>query len=411
MGKKRLVMILGAGSSIPCGMPGVGDIDALMCGWAAEYAASRGVPDYFALAWVALTEHSRLGFASARQPVTFERVLSDLVALMHWLRPAPEGGALRALVGAPVLPPNLAFTHPQGFGPSLEVKGMVAHLLARLGREMRARCNALAPDFPELLRWRQVLDGLRDRFEVAIYNLNYDTVALSCWPGASTGFGGDGCFDPASVHRRDWEGLFHLHGSVHFSLADPVGERICWKDDLGGRFIDSDDRSADYGSNDNDFLRSTLVAGGFTLDQLLVEPFHTYRSALVRDAALADAIVIGGYGFTDAHVNRALRGPLLHALGRPPVLVLDWAGERTDPLDFREDRWSHALTQSLHAGGRWVGAGGGVPERPWDLVAQGRCELSVPHRVALWYGGFTGAAPIIGRLAGWLDCGDDGLLG
>lgn len=65
IGKKRPSIILGAGSSIPCGMPSVGDIDELMRGWAAgraKYDDAHGVPDYFALAWEALAQHSQVGF-------------------------------------------------------------------------------------------------------------------------------------------------------------------------------------------------------------------------------------------------------------------------------------------------------------------------------------------------------------
>jgi len=223
--RKRLLLILGAGSSLDCGMPSVGAIDDLMRWWAQSYAARVGSADYFALAWEALERRSAQGFRSGRSPVNFERALSDLVALMHWLRPSPEGSALRHLVGAPAVPP-LSFPHPNGYGPYLDIKAMVAHLLAQLAAEMRARCRRLVADSPGMVAWRAVLDALRARFDVVIYNLNYDTVALSCWPDAFTGFDVDGRFDPGAVYRRDWEGVFHLHGSVHLSLAEPVGERM-----------------------------------------------------------------------------------------------------------------------------------------------------------------------------------------
>ncbi|MPS67222.1 MAG: hypothetical protein E2586_01820 [Novosphingobium sp.] len=186
--KRRLLMILGAGSSVPCGMPSVATIDNLMKGWAKSYARATGAPDYFAQAWEALEQHSRHGFAWDRQVVTFERVLSDLVALMHWLRPPPAGGALRSLIGAPALPPTLTFAHPDNFGPYLDIKATVAHLLDCLAREMRLRCHTLETTQPELLRWRSVLGAMREQFEVVIYNLNYDTVALSCWADVFTGF-------------------------------------------------------------------------------------------------------------------------------------------------------------------------------------------------------------------------------
>lgn len=404
-GKKRLLMILGAGSSLDSGMPSVATIDTLMAGWAGEFAERRSFTNFYGQVWGALERHLATGLQSAREYPNFERALGDLVSLMHWVRPSPEGGALRTLLGQEELPASLSFANLDRYGPYVEIKTMIAYLVACLAAEMRARCLALQPGTRAMVQWRTILEALRARFDVVIYNLNYDTVALSSWPGAFTGFDGEGRFDPAAVHRRAWEGIFHLHGSVHFSLADRLGERIVWRDDLAGRFIDSDDRSADYGSDGKDFLPSTLIAGGFKLDQLLTEPFHTYRAALTRDAALADAILIGGYGFADMHVNRTLRGALAHSQARPPVLVLDWAGAKTDPLDFREDAWARGLMQALYAPGRYVGAGSGAPERPQSLAEQGRCEASATHRVAIWHGGFSAAAALIDRLGDWLHGG------
>ncbi len=407
MMKKRLLMILGAGSSIECGMPSVASIEQEMRKWAASYSAQTGRQNCFEIIWKALEESVAPEFASVSEPVNFERALGELASLMHWVRPSPAGNALRALIGDGALYDALKFSHPSQHGPNIETKSELSHLLARLAEFMREKASSLDKDSENVLRWRSFLNALRARFEVAIYSLNYDNVALSCWPDAFTGFDEHGEFNSASVHGRKWEGLFHLHGSVHFSLRDILGGRICWRDNLSGSFDDCDDRSADEKSDGRFFPSATFIAGGYKLDQLLGEPFSTYHASLVRDTALADAVILGGYGFTDMHVNRALQNVLSVNASRPPVCVLDYALENTDPMDFREDRWARALTRALHAPGPYAAPGHVHPPVPRELAETVNFELSAPHRVAIWHGGFVGAERASGRMLDWLEGGDD----
>jgi hypothetical protein len=98
------------------------------------------------------------------------------------------------------------------------------------------------------------------------------------------------------VHQRgDWGFIYHLHGSVHHSLTGRFGDHIEWRGNLSGHFEDGHQGSAtDERSEGKSFPKTTLIAGGFKLDQLLVEPFHSFHAALVRHVYEADAILIGG---------------------------------------------------------------------------------------------------------------------
>ncbi|EJU09758.1 hypothetical protein LH128_27371, partial [Sphingomonas sp. LH128] len=91
--------------------------------------------------------------------------------------------------------------------------------------------------------------------------------------------------------------------------------------------------------------------------------------------------------------------------------VLDWAHPNTPCLNSREDLWARELKHALYAGGLYVGSGTDIAEPPSLLAGQGRFEVSRAHNVAIWYGGFTGAAGIADRLAHWLDGGDGALRG
>jgi hypothetical protein len=85
--------------------------------------------------------------------------------------------------------------------------------------------------------------------------------------------------------------------------------------------------------------KTTLIGGGFKLDQLLVEPFQSFHAALVRCVYKADAILIGGYGFGDEHVNRALQNRLERNGRRPPIMIFTWP-PKVDPMQLRQDTWS-----------------------------------------------------------------------
>ncbi len=62
------------------------------------------------------------------------------------------------------------------------------------------RSRVLLPQFDYLV--------LRGEFDIGIYNLNYDNVALMAVPRLFTGFDKRGRFDSASVHtRREWNFL------------------------------------------------------------------------------------------------------------------------------------------------------------------------------------------------------------
>src|SRR5262249_7904404 len=124
------------------------------------------------------------------------------------------------------------------------------------------------------------------------------------------------------------------------------------------------------------FPKTTLVAGGFKLDQLLVEPFQSFHAALICCAYEADGIVIGGYGFGDTHVNRALQNPLLRNTTRPPIMLLTWPPPDVDPMEFRQDAWSHALTITLHAPTGYAEPGHQSPPMIDDLVRDGGFEVS-----------------------------------
>ncbi|MHB1957541.1 MAG: SIR2 family protein [Acidobacteriaceae bacterium] len=473
--KKKLLIILGAGSSSAVGLPSVKCLDRHMAQW-----AKCGTTDHFRELWQSAETYYERGPTGTRPALNFEKVLGDIVAMAHWMEPPPWGDTLRQAACCGTPPPHMKFrshkepeeavtavplsgtplvcdesdmlsddcevidessvevnslseVEPAAYGAEHDWRGKYgAHieltveysfLLERLAQHMRAESQRFnLATTSEESKYRKLLGGLRMNFDIGVYNLNYDTAALDALPGAYIGFSETGTFEPRVIHeRKEWDFMYHLHGSVHHSLNRRyVGDQIVWRPSLNGEFFDGPEgRWSEPRSNGIKIPRTTLVAGGFKLDQLLFEPFQSFHASLVRHVHAADAILIGGYGFGDAHINFALRNRLsltqdgLHVQDRPPVMVLTLAGETTPPMRRRDDLWARELGVTLCTGTQghfFVEPGNPSDPIPTELVKRGAFEVDAQHRVAVWYGGFTEAVHRLPGIVGWLDGGADNVL-
>ncbi len=375
--------------------------------WSDVWSRERRLPDYFAAAWRA-AEHYYGAHAGGVHPVAnFETVLAEEIALAHWVAPPPYGNALRGLVAPNQDIAGLAF--PQGpYGGTVAVTDQVTFLLVSLAQHMRRAClSAEYEKNPVFGLYKQLLSSLRASFDVGIFNLNYDNAALTAWPNAFTGFSDAGNFDPEAVHAREaWDFMYQMHGSVHHSFDGPVSDAIRWNGILTGDFNDGDPgRATDTRTDSREFPRTTLVAGGFKLDQLLIEPFQTLYASLVRKVSRADAIIFGGYGFGDEHLNRAFQNHLGRGGIRPPILILTRSPEKTDPMQIRQDSGSLILSHALCAPGHFFvnpAHPAAAPVIP-HLMERDGFEISPQHRVAIWHGGYVEAFRRIDDIKSWLD--------
>jgi hypothetical protein len=125
--KKKLLVILGAGSSISCNMPSVACLDEKMQNWGQAWATAHGSPDYFAALWQDIETCYRGGKHRPPPSVNFEKVLGEMIALFYWMTPPPQGDTLRqtACDGAP--PPRLTFPAPMDYGPVVAVRDQFSH--------------------------------------------------------------------------------------------------------------------------------------------------------------------------------------------------------------------------------------------------------------------------------------------
>lgn len=79
--RPKLLVILGAGSSIPCGMPSVGEIDELMKHWSQEWAAEQSDfnSDVFNLLWTLSERYQGTNHYGIRP--NYEDVLGEMTSL------------------------------------------------------------------------------------------------------------------------------------------------------------------------------------------------------------------------------------------------------------------------------------------------------------------------------------------
>ncbi len=445
--KKKLLVLLGAGSSVEQGFPSTEKLDGEMRGWAREYAKNKGTTDFFGRLWKNRADYSK-GYSQEQRAIfahhtdpNFERVLGDLHALLNGVLPKPHGDPiLRHVARAEVflrlkIAPERRGRGQHGSNKAFyEVEGQLGYLHRKLADKMRRLSNVFEIELAHGMReekfrpYYELFAGLGDAFRLGVYNLNYDPVALHARPKAFVGFDRKtGRFLPADVLGREkWEFIYHLHGSIHHRVR--YGSRVMehhshsakllWHEDLSqtGDMEDWEDTGfVETRSDEKRMLLTSLVAGGWKLDQLQTDPYLTFYSTLIRHAHAADAIVIGGYGFGDSHINAVLKTVMQaksSAHERPPVLVIDQE-TNARAIAKRNDRWSSGLSRALHISAqsfrcRSERTRQSCRDLP-DQVPAGEFEQSSQAPVAIWNQGFTSASVHLPEMVRWLE-GDQSAL-
>ena len=410
--KPKLLVVLGAGSSIPCGMPSVGKIDELMSRWSKEWTPELSVDaesDVFNILW----ESSKRYYGTNRYGIrpNYERVLGEMTELASWLSPRPFGNPIAEAIkdGAPIDQLEWLRRPSDEYACRKFVLSQQTFLLEKLADHMRSISKALDSRSPAFCDYVKLFCELRDPFDLGIYNLNYDTVAGTAWPEAYCGFDNHGDFGPLSVSwRQEWGFVYHLHGSVHHCITGHP-HRIGWQDDLDRKFKDRLDLAADMAQDFRPVPLTTIITGGFKLDQLLAEPNQTFYSTLVRHVHEADAILIAGYGFGDLHVNRVLRnrfeGPDRDDRPHPRVVILEkscpgrYRTARLETHEFRSWELTHTFKTSFSDGSRWPSDDSRTVN---EFIEGANFETDIKNRVRIWHGGFPEALSAVNKITKWL---------
>ncbi len=359
----------------------------------------------------ALWEASKRYYGSNRYGVrpNFERILGEMTSLASWLSPSPFGNPIVEAIsgGSPVR--GLEWLHDSsdkytGRKLVLSQQTFLLEKLANCIRDLSKPLDFRSPPIPD---YASFFHRLRDRFHVGVYNLNYDTVALSAWPEAYCGFDRPGNFDAPGVNQRPtWDFIYHLHGSVHHCITE-YPHRIRWKEDLNGQFRDRLEMAPDMAQDFRSLPLTTLIAGGFKLDQLLVDPYQTFYSALVRHAHEADAFLLAGYGFGDLHVNRAIRSRFERPVDNarlPQVLILEKSPNNKLQTASRQshDFWAYQMTHTLNTRFKITKAHLDRKLTVASFVENGEFETDINNQIAVWHGGFLEAIAAVDKINTWM---------
>lgn len=139
---------------------------------------------------------------------------------------------------------------------------------------------------------------------------------------------------------------------------------------------------------------SVIVAGYGKPSQIQRLPFKTYYSKNDEIAGKADAFLFLGYGFNHLHLNNFLH-TIRAGNGKKPAVVVDWASDNQELLQFRDDQWSYNVCKTIPVSSREMAT------RQFryaatdigDLKAKGEFEVSInpEYPLSIWYIGFIGA--------------------
>jgi hypothetical protein len=432
--RKRLLVLLGAGSSVGQGMPNVEELNDRVRKWAAAWSDQKkgdGTDriDYYGR----LIENREKyyaaapGLVKARFKTNYERLLGDLHSFMNGaLRPAGDPilqwlGAADAFRDLGIAPPGNDAANRVHF---IGARAQLEYLLGQLAYSLRG--DSAIFEYERETRstfesYEKLFSGLTENFDLGVYNLNHDTVALSAVPRFFTGFDSKSRrFAPEEVlSSKNWNFLYHMHGSVHHELETisrmthtrDFGPKIVWKDDIAGsEFKDTENLRS--GTDDKRIMRTTLVAGGWKLDQIQEDPFFTFYSSLPRHVYEADALLIGGYGFGDEHISTALSTMLRCKASRPPIFVIDHA-DPTIPIAQRSDAWAIALQKTLLLDKQKFRDLANRSQTQWlklpTHLAPDVIEFHPQSKTAISYGGFEEASVKLSDILSWLR--EDGTTG
>lgn len=170
---------------------------------------------------------------------------------------------------------------------------------------------------------------------------------------------------------------------------------IKWNPDLNAKFAgNSSGRNSQDTSEGVSLPTSVIVAGYGKTSQIQRVPFRTYYSRVDEIAFNADAFLFLGYGFNDLHLNNSLHS-IRNGEVKKPVVVIDWASDDQNPMQFRSDNWSYNLCRAIPVNAHEMATKKYKHAAPEIACLKSKGEFEVSRNpeypLSIWYGGFIQA--------------------
>lgn len=399
--KKKILIVAGAGASLEFGMPSVSEIDSLFSTWSTDFYCLSDDPTKSLYTYVRdgiANYYKKCPKAGLAKSINFEETLYTLMQLAAIKGDDLCKNPLNAFCNLTKFPSIHKFKHKHDLPTGFDFYHLASHLVDKLLEELRSRCKEVQTSKkPEFMKLSKFMTSLSNDFEVGIITPNYDNLFKQALPSLETGFDeGSGLFHPEKLYRNtNWGFCYHIHGSVHF---DQFGSKydmheIGWQSSLDATFKqNSSGRSSQLTMEGLSLPTSVIVAGYDKSNQIKRNPFRTYYSQLDRFALEADAVLFLGYGFADLHLNTCF--DRIRDDKRRPVVVIDYAGDDQDPMQFRRDDWSHNLYQTIPFNAHTMSYKDySIAVSIGEIKDEKEFEVSKDHEhpLAIWYNGFLEA--------------------
>lgn len=323
--RQRLVLLLGAGSTIHAGVPSTDDVTKRVCALTEEGISLvvRGLRE----------REPRLDF-------NFETVLAALEDLEEYTRGARSGSARETLSIFTNLSPYYRLFEPDEKRSSI-FRTRTSLLNGIFQLFIKATVNLPAEEL------KTFIDCLRRDFDITVVTLNYDDLIdrAGDW---FDGFVSNGesdeyrVFDPMQFRARvfsDPAVLLHLHGSIRFGRRPQRGSGIV-------KYESPEKALRSLGSKSVPMGGEAPIISGYKKERWLntyVTPFGYYYNAFMNAALDCPLWIIGGYGGNDLHVSTWV-GEHRRIYGKDARTVLV---DKRDDLSQLSGSLSTAVSQTI----------------------------------------------------------------
>ncbi len=213
------------------------------------------------------------------------------------------------------------------------------HLISLLAKKMRQK-NLKFKNNPLFSNFRTLCQLLKKEYDIGILNFNYDDIFEEGFSSTlNTGFDKKGKFNPMKIVNGKWNFLYYPHGSLHFDINyhDNIDE-YHYEKDLN-KLIKSCPAIQSYDHTIEGFpiLRTPIIVGYGKAYQIQRNPFSLYINDFAKKIYEADKILFIGYGFNDIYVNNLIRLSMNYCKKRKVVVIDSIKGKHpTNSIYFKQ---------------------------------------------------------------------------
>ena len=340
--KEKLMIIVGAGASIPFGNFSCAQIETLFKDKSPTILKlqSKETSLYeYCSDEINKFRATKKPFGCT-QPITektnFEQVIYEMLNI-YAISQEAHNKATGAFFKLKKFPQKInARTHKLNEIDSYDFLTESESLICILANEMRKKSTCFNSR-PLFGKFQALCSRLKDKYDIGVLNFNYDDIFEEGFSFAlNTGFNPNGIFDSMKIVKGDWNFLYYPHGSLHFDI-DPYDEDddFHYEKDLS-KLIKSPPINNKTKKTIEGFsiLRTPIIVGYGKAYQTQRNPFSLYINDFAKKIFEADKILFVGYGFRDIYINNLIQLSMNYNPNRK-VVVIDFidSNKKQDCID------------------------------------------------------------------------------